>query len=141
MGLDVGDKRIGVAFSDPSGILATPSKVLTRSDDNKDIAILADIVTHNDVGSIIVGLPYNMDGTLGEQAQKVRTFVDKLARQVKVPIIYRDERLTTVQAIQLMAETGKSRRRTTTHDAEAAAIILQSYLDEARPTNFNTTTG
>jgi putative Holliday junction resolvase len=132
LGLDIGDKRIGVALSDPGGILATPLTIINRTDDITDIESIAAIVNQNQVGRIIVGLPHSMDGSLGEQAQKVETFFKRLPERIKIPMEFRDERLTTVSARRLMHEvnTKKTRKHRAKDDAVAAALILQGYLDE-----------
>jgi putative Holliday junction resolvase len=133
LGLDIGDKRIGVALSDPDGILASPFAVINRGDENRDIAAITDIVSRQQVGRIIVGLPRSMDGSLGKQAEKVAEFTQKLREHIQVPVEYRDERLTTVLAKRLtpVAKTKRTREKVR-HDAQAAAIILQGYLDEGR---------
>ena len=128
LGLDIGDKRIGVALSDPQGILASPLTIIERSDDRADIDAIVNIVSQNQVGQIIVGLPLSMDGSIGEQAEKVKVFTQKLTNHTEVPIEFRDERLTTVAAKRLMQTVRKTRK--TRDDAVAAALILQSYLDE-----------
>lgn len=135
MGLDVGDKRIGVALSDPEEILATPLTIITRSEDIADIATITNMVNRNQVSRIIVGLPRNMDGRLGQQAEKVQAFATNLVRYTRVPVEFRDERLTTVQAKKLKrtAATRKTKEKTR-EDAAAAALILQGYLDEGKET-------
>ena len=128
LGLDVGDKRIGVALSDPEGILASPLTIIDRSDDRAYIETISDIISRNQVGRIIVGLPRSMDGSIGKQAEKVKDFVKELCNHTEVPLEFRDERLTTVSAKRLMRgvrKPGKAR-----DDAIAAALILQGYLDE-----------
>jgi putative holliday junction resolvase len=132
MALDVGDARIGLALSDPLGILASPLKILTRQNPAADVRAIVEIVRANDVGRIIVGLPVNMDGTFGGQAEKVREFTKELGLVTPLPIEFRDERLTTVQAKQFMQSSRKTGRGTR-YDAAAAALILQSYLDDALP--------
>ena len=129
LGLDIGDKRIGVALSDPEGILASPRTILNRRDEKADIEDIIDIVSQNQVGQIIVGLPRSMDGSIGEQAEKVKAFTQELCNRVEIPVEYRDERLSTVSAKRMMQAVRKTER--TGHDAIAAALILQSYLDEA----------
>jgi putative Holliday junction resolvase len=133
LGLDIGDKRIGVALSDPEGILASPLTVINRQDESRDIEAISDIISQQGVGRIIVGLPYSLDGSLGEQAEKVKAFTQRLASRIQVPLEYRDERLTTVMAGRLKrAAGGKKTKRKARDDAQAAAIILQGYLDEGR---------
>jgi len=122
-----------VAVSDPEGILASPFTIINRRDDSLDIEAIIDIVNQRQVGQIVVGLPCSMDGSLGKQAEKVKEFTQKLCSRIQVPIEYRDERLTTVMAQRLkQAATTKKTRGKVRHDALAAALILQGYLDEGR---------
>lgn len=133
LGLDIGDRRIGVALSDPEGILASAFSVIERKDDSLAIKDIVDIVNEQRVGQVVVGLPRSLDGGLGWQVTKVKEFVRRLSRYTKVPVEYRDERLTTVMARRLRrALGGKKGRGKVRDDAQAAAIILQSYLDEGR---------
>jgi putative Holliday junction resolvase len=137
LGLDIGDRRIGVAMSDPEGILATPLTIIEHADDESDVKTIAGIVEREQVGKIITGLPRSMSGEIGAQAEKVKTFAGKLAGAIKVPLEYRDERLSTISAGRLMREArtqkpSKDRKKTVHDDAVAAAIILQDYLDEVR---------
>jgi len=133
LGLDVGDKRIGVALSDPEGILASPFTIINRRDDEADVESILDIVSQKQVGQVIVGLPRSMDGSIGKQAVKVETFTRKLCDQIGIPVKLRDERLSTVSARRLMREANvrKSRRKAPDDDI-AATIILQDYLDGTR---------
>ncbi len=132
MGLDVGDARIGVALSDPLGILASPLTIISRQNSGADIEAIVDIIRKNDVGRIIVGMPFSMDGSLGSQAEKVRDFVTELEQHTDLPVEYKDERLSTVLAKRVVQEVRKTNRGTR-YDAAAAALILQSYLDDALP--------
>jgi putative Holliday junction resolvase len=133
LGLDIGDRRIGVALSDADGILASPLTIIERTDDSKALAAITDIIDRYGAGQVIVGLPRSLDGTLGGQAEKVRDFARRLAERIKVPLDYRDERLTTVMARRLRRATGgKKGRGKPRYDAQAAALILQDYLDEGR---------
>ena len=130
MGLDVGDRWIGVAVSDPGGILATPLVVIDRNGETRDIQAIDNIIKQYDIKLVIAGLPKSMNGTIGNQAEKVQSFVHDLAAQIGIPIEFRDERLSTVSAHRMRRDaTGKSRKKMR-DDAAAAAIILQSYLDE-----------
>jgi len=134
LGLDVGDRRIGVALSDPDGILASAFSVVERKDDSLAIKAIIDIIDQKRVERIIVGLPRSLDGRLGWQVDKVKNFVRRLSRYTKVPVDYRDERLTTVMAQRLRRLSGgKKRKGRGGYDAQAAALILQSYLDETQP--------
>jgi putative Holliday junction resolvase len=133
LGLDIGDKRIGVALSDPEGILASPFTIIDRKDESRDIAAITDIINHQQVGQVVVGLPRSLDGSLGRQAEKVKEFAQKLSEHIKIPVEYRDERLTTVMAERLKRVSGgKKSRGKVRYDAQAAALILQGYLDEGR---------
>ncbi len=133
MALDVGDRRIGVALSDPTGILATPYTIITCTEIGPDIDAVLEIVAAQDVARIIVGLPLSMAGSLGHQAEKVKAFTDQLSARTDVPIEFRDERLTTVAAKRLKPpRTGKRRRGKERYDDAAAAVLLQAFLEEGR---------
>ena len=131
LGLDIGDKRIGVALSDPQGILASPLAIINCRDERADVEAIIAIINQHQAEQIIVGLPRSMDGSIGKQAEKVKAFTQELCNHTKVPVEFRDERLSTVLANRLMQEVKKTRERVG-RDAIAAALILQSYLDEAR---------
>ncbi len=132
MGLDIGDRWIGVALSDPDGILASPLTIIDRQDDQRDIEAIIDLINQHQARQIIVGLPRSMDGSLGEQAKKVEAFTQKLYRHTETPVEFRDERLTTVSAKRLRRTASTRKVRRDRDDAIAAAIILQGYLDEGR---------
>ncbi len=132
LGLDIGDKRIGVALSDPEGILASPFTIINCKDERLDIEAITSIISQKQVKQIIVGLPRSMDGSIGKQAEKVKTFTQKLCEHTEVPVQFRDERLTTVSAKRLrQAVNRKKTREKVRYDAIAATLILQGYLDEA----------
>lgn len=120
-----------MAVSDPEGKLANPFTIINCKDDVADVEAITDIISHQQVKKVIVGLPRLMDGSLGEQAEKVKAFIQRLCRHTEVSVEFRDERLTTVSAKRLMrdADTKKTKRKAR-HDAIAAALILQGYLDE-----------
>ncbi len=132
MGLDIGDSRVGVALSDPLGILASPLIIINRADETAAIAKIVDIIREKEVGKVIAGLPLNMDGSRGNQAEKTNSFVVTLSQYLTVPVEYRDERLSTINARELIQGVRKT-NRATRYDAAAAALILQSYLDETAP--------
>jgi putative Holliday junction resolvase len=135
MGLDIGDSRIGVALSDPLGIMATPLMIINRADEPAAIKKIVDIVWEKEVGRVIAGLPLNMDGSRGMQAEKTAAFVEALKCHLEIPVEYQDERLSTVSARELIQGVRKT-TRDTRYDAAAAALILQSYLDKnARSTD------
>lgn len=130
MCLDVGDVRIGVAFSDESRIIATPHSVYTRVGWGPDTKYLSRLMAENGASEIVCGLPLNMDGSEGFQAQKVRAFAKQLIK-AGITVHFQDERLTTVSAHEVLIEGGMKReQRKGTVDKVAAAFILQSYLDE-----------
>lgn len=132
MGIDFGDSRIGIALSDPLGIMATPYTIITRTEEEKDIAAIIDIIQQNGVGNVVIGLPISMNGTLGMQAEKVKAFATELGKKIDIPVEFRDERLSTVVARNLVRESRKTDRKTR-YDAVAAALILQSYIDDTAP--------
>jgi len=132
LGLDVGDARIGVALSDPLGILASPLTIISRQNSPADFEAIIVIARKNNVARIIAGLPYSMDGSLGAQAEKVRDFITELCRYTDIPVEYRDERLSTVLAKRIVQKVRKT-NRDTRYDAAAAALILQGYLDDMLP--------
>ena len=134
MGLDIGDSRIGVALSDPLGIMASPLTIISRQDTEADMQALIDIVRKNNVGRIIIGLPLSMDGTIGVQAEKVREFTAELCRYTDLPVEFKDERLSTVLAKRIVQAVRKTNRGTR-YDSAAAALILQSYLDDVSRQN------
>jgi putative holliday junction resolvase len=130
LGLDVGDKRIGIAMSDPGEILASPLCTLIRNNDEQAIEQIAKIVKENDIKKIIIGMPYSLRGHLNEQTSKVVSFTEKLSKQIDVQVEYQDERFSTVTADQMMIQAGKkSDKRKQKLDSAAAALILQNYLD------------
>ena len=123
-----------MALSDPTGMLATPLTIINCRDETADIEAITSIISQHEVGQVIVGLPRSMDGSLGKQAEKVKTFTQKLCNRTEVPIDFRDERLTTVSAKRLMqGVNARKTREKVRHDAIAAALILQGYLDEEHP--------
>jgi len=139
LGLDIGDKRIGIALSDPMGILASPLLVFEHKNDAVDITFILQILRQNQAEIIIVGLPQSMNGTLGPQAEKVKLFAEKLIERSPVPVEFRDERLTTVEAKRMMNEAGSKKSingKKREYDSAAAAVILQSYLNETRPLEY-----
>lgn len=134
MGLDVGDKRIGVAVSDELGIAAHPVAVIQRTGSvKKDIVELRAIIQEYGVQRIVIGMPIMMAGTVGVQAQKVEAFAVELKKRVKTPVVAWDERLTTAQVERMLIEAGQRRAaRKEVIDKLAAAVILQSYLDRRK---------
>jgi len=133
MALDVGDVRIGVALSDETETLASGLVTLKSVGPRKDAQALAALAREHDVGEGVVGLPLRLDGSLGSQAEKVLAFVERLRRVLRLPVVTRDERLTSVEADERLAEAGVRRRdRKARIDQAAAALILQEHLDERK---------
>jgi len=133
LGLDVGDRRIGVAISDPEQILASPLSTIMRDDDEEAIDAIVQLVAKHEVQRIVVGLPYSLDGTVGRQASKVAAFVEQLSKCTEAGIETRDERLSTIAAERLLVEAGTKRDTIRVRrDAAAAAFILQGYLDSLK---------
>ncbi len=130
MGLDVGAKTVGVAISDPTGVFGQPHSVVRRTSLGNDLARIASLVREYEVARVVVGLPRNMDGSLGESAARAKEFGEALEAYASVPVVTCDERLSTVSAERALVEADVSRRRRRrVIDSVAAAIILQSYLD------------
>ena len=133
MGLDVGDKTIGVSVSDLMGLTAQGVKTIKRVGKKKDIEALKEIIKERQVNKIVSGLPKNMNGTLGPQGEKVIKFCQLLEQETGIKIEYWDERLSTVAAERTLIQ-GNVRRenRKGVIDMVAAVIILQGYLDRQR---------
>ena len=133
MGLDVGDKTIGVAVSDLMGLTAQGVKTVKRVGKKKDIEALKEIIKERQVNKIVSGLPKNMNGTLGPQGEKVIKFCELLEQETGIKIEYWDERLSTVAAERTLIQ-GNVRRenRKGVIDMVAAEIIIQGYLDRQR---------
>jgi len=128
LALDLGDRRIGVAISDALGIVARPLEVFERGARVADFAHIASLAANHHAGTIVVGLPLNMDGTRGQQATWVEDYTACLASAVTIPVILWDERLSTEEAAEALRAQGKAPTRDWI-DAVAAAVILQGYLD------------
>ena len=131
LGLDIGTKRIGVAVSDTSLTIATPLTVVDRSKFSADAALLFDLVDENKAAGLVVGLPVEMDGNEGRQAQSVRTFVDNLLAMRNMPVVFWDERYSTAAVERTLVETAdlSRKKRAKVIDRAAAAYILQGLLD------------
>jgi putative holliday junction resolvase len=136
MGLDVGTHTIGVAISDELGITAQGLKTVKRRSLEADFEEISSIIDHFEISKIVVGLPKNMDGTLGKQAEKVFRWIRDLKDRTHLPVVTWDERLSTVEASKVLLEADLSRRkRKKVIDKLAAVLILQGYLDQRRERN------
>ncbi len=130
MGLDVGDKTIGVAVSDMLGWTAQGLEVIRRTSINQDLARLKEIIDKQQVEKIVLGLPKNMNGTIGPQGEKVQEFAKEVENAFKLPVDFWDERLTTMAAEKMLIGADVSRgKRKKVIDKMAAVLILQGYLD------------
>ena len=133
MGIDLGDTRTGVAFSDPTGLLAGQPQVIVEKDRARLIERLVSLIREKGVQEVALGLPRNMDGTQGERALLARQLGEELERRAGVPVELWDERRTTVDAHRILLENGRrGKKRKNTVDAVAATLILQGYLDFRR---------
>ncbi len=133
LALDVGERRIGVALSDPLGIIAAPVTAIERTNLPSDIEAVLDMAAEHEVSEIVVGLPLSLSGRAGPQAGRVQTFVRHLSQHSAIPVVCVDERYSTVEAERRLRESGvqpsRDRKRL---DAASAAVILQAHLDARR---------
>lgn len=130
IGLDIGEKRIGVAVSDPSGVVATPLAVLDAARTLGDGRELQRLVDDYEAEELLVGLPLTMEGAEGPQAARIRIVAQRLGELVGLPVVYLDERLSSKEASRRMRETGASEKaQRGSKDMIAASIVLQAYLD------------
>ncbi len=130
MGLDLGTKTIGVAVSDTLRSVATPLETVRRKKFSTDAARLLELIAERNIAGVVLGLPFNMDGSEGPRCQSTRAFARNLARLTDVPITFWDERLSTVAAERALLEADTSRkRRSEVIDHVAAGYILQGLLD------------
>jgi putative pre-16S rRNA nuclease len=133
LGLDLGEKTIGIALSDTTRTIATPMQTLPRGKFSVDAVKVEAILREQDVGGLVIGLPRNMDGSEGPSAQSARAFGRNLAKRLTVPIVFWDERLSTLAVTRTLLDADASRRRRAALvDKMAAAFILQGLLDRLR---------
>ncbi|MBL7158554.1 MAG: Holliday junction resolvase RuvX [Candidatus Omnitrophica bacterium] len=133
LGLDIGEKRIGIAISDALGIIAQGLETFYRENPPGIIEKLRKIVKEEGVSAIVVGLPLNMDGTEGPKAKEAINFANELKKEIELPVKLWDERLSTVEVERLMISAGASRaKRKKKIDKLAAQVILQGYLDSRK---------
>lgn len=130
LGLDLGTKTIGLALSDVNRGIATPLQTIRRTKFTKDAALLLAVCADHNIAGLVIGLPVNMNGTEGPRAQATRAFARSLKGKTELPIVFWDERLSTVAAERVMIAADVSRKkRAQKIDAAAAGIILQGALD------------
>jgi putative holliday junction resolvase len=133
MALDVGERRIGVAISDSSLLIAQPRPTMERKNLDSDLLFLSQLAQQNEVHEIVVGKPLHMNGRESRQSEKIARFGRKLSARSGLPVIFRDERLTSVAAEEHLEEMGLNwRKRREQVDKMAALIILQEYLDSLK---------
>ncbi|NIM03243.1 Holliday junction resolvase RuvX [bacterium] len=134
LGIDYGEKRIGLALSDISNMVARSLRVLNKDATRNWFEEIKTIVNENEIKQIVIGLPKNMNGSIGKKGKEVLAFVKVLEKGVKVPIVTWDERLTTVSAEKVLRQADLSRKkRKRVLDKLSACIILQNYLDSIGP--------
>ncbi len=134
LGLDIGDKTIGVAVSDPLGLTAQGIKTIRRKNIKEDLKELESIIEKYNVEKIVAGLPKNMNNTIGPQGEKVLQFIEIIKSEINIEVLLQDERLTTVSAQRLLINGDVSRKkRKSVIDKVAATYILQTYLER----NYN----
>lgn len=133
MGLDPGGRRIGIALSDPTGLLASAHSILYRTTPERDLAALCRVAAEHHVERVIIGLPLHMSGDEGEEAGRAREFAGQVEAALGVPVELVDERLSSVEAERQLAQSRVRRTRWKAKlDAIAAAVVLQGYLDGLR---------
>ncbi|MDY0087686.1 MAG: Holliday junction resolvase RuvX [Coriobacteriia bacterium] len=131
LALDIGERRVGVAISDASALIASPLEVLDATVRLPEQ--VSRLVAEHEVGLVVVGLPLTLSGEEGPQAQRVRAEGDRIGDAIDVPLLYHDERLSSAQAHRAMSAQMSSRKRRGSVDKVAAAIFLQSFLDVEQP--------
>ena len=133
MGLDYGKARIGVAFSDLSGTIASADHIYKTQTEEKDLLYFANLIKDKSVDLVVIGLPLNADGTESEMSMVVKEFAQKLEKFANVKIAFQDERYTSFEAEEYLKEAGiKWEKRKELLDKVSAQIILQNYLDERK---------
>jgi len=138
LGLDLGEKTIGLALSDPSLTIASPMETLSRTRFSSDMETLCALMDEHGVGALVIGLPLNMDGSEGPRCQSVRQFADNLLGKMDISIAFWDERLSTVAVTRTLLEADMSRkRRAEVVDKMAASYILQGALDRMKAATKN----
>lgn len=134
MGLDYGSTTVGVAVTDALGMTVLPLETIVRKDENKlrrTCARIEELIRERGVTELVLGCPYHMDGTEGERVKKTREFADMLRRRTGLPVHMTDERLTTVEADEILADSGIERSRRKEYiDQVAAVLILEDYLGQ-----------
>lgn len=131
LGVDVGERWIGLAFSE--GLVAVPLTVIEHRSREEDLSRVAQIAREREADAVVVGLPLDVSGEEGLQARRARRFGEALARRLDAPVIYQDERLSSLDAADAVRASGQRVRRGRRVDDVAAALILQAHLDSSEP--------
>ena len=126
---DLGDRRIGVAVSDPEGRLALPRATLARSGESWPWRAILDVVSEAEAVQVVVGDPLHMDGRISERSRLSRAFAEEIAERTGLPVVLQDERLTSVEAERALRESRSGKRKRMDVDRSAALLILQTWLD------------
>ena len=130
LSLDYGESKVGIAISDPNCTIALPSEVYKRNKTDKDFIYIKEFIEKNDIQAVLIGMPYNMDGTEGEKCIEVKNFTNKLLKFININIIFWDERFSTQAQEKILIEKDLSRKkRKKVIDKLAAGYFLQSFLD------------
>jgi putative Holliday junction resolvase len=132
LGIDFGERRIGLALSDSLGITAQGLPTLDTKKTEDIFAYIENIVKEQNVTKIIVGMPKNMNGSIGPKGREVEQFIQELIKRTKMEVIPWDERLSSVQSLKAMREMGTKQKHKEVADRISATLILQSYMDSAR---------
>lgn len=133
LAVDLGDRRVGLAISDPTALVASPHGMIERRGSRRDLETLEAIVRAHEIVEVVIGWPRSMSGEVGERAKQAEAFAARLRERLPQPVVLWDERLTTVEAQRTLIAGGVRReRRRLVVDAMAAALILQGYLDAQR---------
>lgn len=135
LGIDFGERRVGIALSDPAGLIAHGLETITVKNPEESLDYIVSLTKAERVFEIVLGLPLNMDGTTGEMAEKVEAFAGRLRGEVSCEVMTWDERLTSISAQRAMNEMGlEIRENKGSLDRIAATLLLQNYLDSRRGT-------
>lgn len=133
LGIDFGERRMGLALSDSLGKMAWPFLTFDTKEDGDFLQRIEQLIEKENVGEIVLGMPRNMDGSIGKKGKEVLEFSKKLASRIKIPITFWDERLTTVESLRVLRDTGaKLHKHKKKVDTFSAAFILQGYLDSLK---------
>ena len=133
LALDLGDRRVGLAISDPTGLVASPHGMFERRGPRRDLDVVEALVREHGIVEVVVGWPRSMSGAVGERAKLAEAFAERLRGRLPAPVVLWDERLTTVEAQRTLIAGGVRReRRRQVVDAMAASLILQGYLEAQR---------